>query len=87
MAYDDAFLREAHKGSSQHRESVVSSKCGCFDCLSIFAGRIVTEWIDKGQTALCPICKIDTVLPVSDKVPADNGEFLKAMQKFWMSAS
>jgi hypothetical protein len=85
MSYSPEVLEKAHKQSSQHRDRVLAGKCGCFDCLSIYDGDIVKEWIDDGQTAICPICKIDTVLPVSDDVPAGELAFLKAMRDHWTS--
>jgi len=87
MAYSEELLQKAHKQSSQHREQVLAGRCGCFDCLAIYDGTIVKTWTDDNQTALCPICKIDTVLPVSDEIPAGELAFLKAMRDFWMSAS
>ena len=36
---------------------------GCFHCLAVFPGASVSAWIDGGETALCPRCGIDSVLP------------------------
>jgi hypothetical protein len=42
--------------------------CGCFYCRRMFPPSTITEWVDEneegvGQTALCPYCGIDTVIP------------------------
>ncbi len=37
--------------------------CGCFHCQSIFASDDIRQWVNNGQTALCPQCGIDSVLP------------------------
>ncbi len=37
--------------------------CGCFSCLHVFLSTDVIDWIDDGETPLCPTCGMDTVLP------------------------
>jgi hypothetical protein len=37
--------------------------CGCFCCLHTFAATEVIDWIDDGDTPLCPFCGMDSVLP------------------------
>jgi hypothetical protein len=37
--------------------------CGCYFCLTEFKGADVEDWTDDGETALCPRCDIDAVLP------------------------
>lgn len=37
---------------------------GCFYCCKTFLSVLVNEWVDKdGDTAVCPLCRIDSVLP------------------------
>ena len=38
-------------------------ECGCFCCLQTFAAAEVIDWIDDGDTPLCPHCGIAAVLP------------------------
>ena len=33
-------------------------ECGCFCCLRTFAAAEVIDWIDDGDTPLCPHCGI-----------------------------
>ena len=56
------------KQSFCHRDKIKpDTECGCFYCLSVFKGEDIRTWADKGETAMCPVCGIDTVLPgVSD---------------------
>lgn len=73
----------AHKHSSRHREEILSSaNCGCFYCLSIFEPQSIKEWVDHGQTALCPKCGIDSILGSNSGFPI-NMEFLMEMRKHW----
>jgi hypothetical protein len=81
-------IREAHRCSSNHRAAVcASTACGCFYCCSTFTPAEILDWVDedadgKGQTALCPKCGIDAVLPAApgfDLTP----QFLAAMKAHW----
>ena len=54
----------AHKYSSNYRKLLErSTVCGCFYCERIFKPTEIKEWVDGGETALCPCCGIDSVLP------------------------
>jgi len=85
MKYSTDFLKNAHKGSSCHKEEIInSSLCGCFYCCETFSPSEINDWIDEGQrgkTAGCPKCSIDSVL--SSKYPIDDKEFLKEMHNYW----
>ncbi len=75
--------RSLHRHSSIHRETLLRvGKCGCFYCSSIFDVAEVTEWVDHEQTALCPRCGIDSVIPgtVSDLF---GEKLLSEMYEFW----
>jgi len=48
-------------------------ECGCFCCLQTFKASEVIDWIDDGDTPLCPHCGIAAVLPgVTDLVKLFN---------------
>ena len=36
--------------------------CGCFYCLRTYPATEVIDWIDDGETPLCPHCGIDAVM-------------------------
>ena len=55
---------EARKKSLFNRETVKESTiCGCFFCMNVYLSEQVVDWCDKGQTAICPHCEIDSVIP------------------------
>ncbi|WP_295569937.1 cytoplasmic protein [uncultured Stenotrophomonas sp.] len=61
--FDSADIKEAHKYSIRHRGELKDSEtCGCFYCLDIFDYKNIEDWIDDGDTALCPSCGIDSVI-------------------------
>lgn len=53
---------------------------GCFYCITIYGSSEIKEWIDGGQTALCPHCGIDSVLPIEGKPKVG---FLMEMKRYW----
>ncbi len=78
-------IEKAHDHSSYHfREVMQSQKCGCFYCCKTFNVSTVEEWIDEGQTAICPHCSIDSVIPELSFLPLTE-ENLKSMSEFWFS--
>jgi len=73
----------AHKHSIGHRtELEASAICGCFYCLCTFAPTEIKEWIDDGQTALCPHCPVDSVIGSASGYPI-TPEFLRRMHDYW----
>lgn len=79
----------AHTHSSSHREEVLNSRiCGCFYCLAVFEPDEIKDWIDIddengiGQTALCPKCKIDSVIGSGSGFSISQ-EFLSKMYAYW----
>jgi len=42
----------------------------------------ISEWIDDGQTALCPKCEIDSVIGTASGFPITH-EFLMRMHEHW----
>ena len=78
-------IRNAHRFSSDHREAIASSSlCGCFHCLSTFKPAEIGRWIET-ETAICPRCGIDSVLPDNVGLPLDR-EFLTQMQFHWFES-
>lgn len=36
--------------------------CGCFHCLAVYDALEVVDWVDDGETPLCPRCGVDAVM-------------------------
>jgi len=76
-------LKEAHKHSDNHKLDIsLSDKCGCFYCLNHFEPSEIKEWIDGGQTALCPRCGIDSVIAGNTGYLEDEW-FFSDMHNYW----
>ncbi len=73
----------AHEHCSTNRAEVERSEvCGCFYCMSVFPPSRITEWIDEGQTAICPECPVDSVIGSASGFPITR-EFLEKMHSHW----
>ena len=74
-------LQEAYEHSRLHRDHIEQSGlCGCFLCFNQFCPSRITQWIEDDQTALCPICFLDGVLPANKNAKWITTDFLKAMR-------
>ena len=80
---------DAHWYSSSNQPQLSKGeKCGCFYCQKIFDSKEIIDYItedndcDRGGTAICPYCEIDSVIGESSGYPITE-EFLIAMNKKW----
>ena len=83
-------LELAHKHSIFHRKEIETSElCGCLFCRETFAPSKIEGWTDgadgKQETALCPVCNIDSVIGDQSGFPIFAPEFLKRMNVRWFS--
>jgi len=79
----DDILRDAHQHCRKNRAELERSEMwGCFYCERIFAPTTVEEWVDGGQTAMCPYCGIDSVIGSAAGIDL-TPEFLRKMNDFW----
>lgn len=77
-------LKLAHKHSRlNHDEILRSNQCGCYYCLEVFDPKRIVKWVEKGQTALCPECGIDSVIGSESGYSVDDEQFLKRMYDHW----
>jgi hypothetical protein len=74
-------LKRLHNKSSNHRDKLMAENiCSCFYCCKKFIPSSIYEWVDSNDTALCPYCGIDSV------VPGDIDDvLLKEMQDYWFN--
>ena len=83
----DIDLVYAHNLAYSNRQKLAqASVCGCFYCLHIFSPEEIVWEIDGDNTAMCPYCGIDSVIPESASLPITKA-FLKKMREFWFTES
>jgi hypothetical protein len=49
----------------------------------IYAPKSVKKWIDGDQTALCPVCGIDSVIPLTAE--QFDSDFLEVMNRHYFA--
>ena len=83
MRFTDSQLLEAHIHSARHRDEIErSQQCGCFNCCLVFDAKEIVDYIDGGETALCPHCGTDSVIGDASGI-ALTPQFLQAMSRRW----
>ena len=56
--------------------------CYCFYCKSIIDSSEIKDYIDNGQTALCPECDMDAIIPdgIEEEI---KEEIIEDMNQYW----
>jgi len=76
-------IEQAIKLSMRNKTALESvAKAGCYQCLEIYETKEIKEWTDQGQTALCPKCHVDSVIP-SSSFNELTKEKLEEIKKYW----
>jgi hypothetical protein len=78
-------IKNAPLKSMKNRQNVKTSQiCGCYQCLATFPSQEITQWTDQNETAICPKCQTDSVLPDSCGISLDENN-LKEIKKYWFA--
>lgn len=90
MEYRIEYLEAAHKHSIFNKKEILKSDlCCCFYCLKNFKSNEIAEWTDtdnsKDETALCPLCEIDSVIGDKSGFPVTDKIFLNDMYSFYFT--
>jgi len=56
------------------------AQCGCYFCVEVIEVEEVVEFTDNGETALCPKCGIDSLIPNET-----NLEYLGELCEKWFT--
>ena len=76
-------IAEACDYSIQHKAALEASWiAACYYCQTVFPASMVSEFTDGGETALCPYCGIDAVLPSAAGYDFSQAS-LQALNEFW----
>lgn len=79
----EAQLKRLHAYSS-HNKSLIdtSQKCYCFYCKTVMDSREIKKYTDDGQTAICPECGMDSIIPDSIGETIDE-TVISEMNDYW----
>ena len=79
----EAQFKRLHAYSSHNKDLIaVSMKCYCFYCKEVVDAYEITDYADNGQTAICPRCGIDSIIPDSIEEGVDNST-ISDMNEYW----
>lgn len=79
----EAQFKKLHTYSSHNRDLVAASeKCYCFYCKAVISRYLIKDFADHGQTAICPECSIDSILPdaIDETI---NKQIIEEMNEYW----
>lgn len=75
-------LNNRHNQAFKNKELLnKSTHVGCFACTVQFTPDKIEHYVDLGETALCPYCDIDSVIPLDDQEENTREELLVDMHK------
>ena len=76
-------FEKLHAYASNNKELIKESEyCYCFYCKKQFESKEVVKYLEGENTALCPHCGIDAIIPNNVDEPIDN-ELIEGMNKYW----
>jgi hypothetical protein len=74
-------LKHAPMHAMRNKTNIaLAQQCGCYSCLKVYPSNEIKEWTDHSETALCPYCHVDAVLPGV----IDTKE-LQQIKDYWLS--
>lgn len=74
-------IKNAPIQSMKNRKTLEQhNQCGCYSCLKVFETTLIKNWTDQNQTALCPFCHTDSVVPIVDI------EYLQKAKDYWFKS-
>ena len=77
-------MKGIHSHTLRNRKEIEASEtCACLSCCETFASSEVVEYIDHGETALCPICGIDAVIGDCTGVSMDLNTLSELNKEFF----
>ena len=83
---DSPPISHASEYSIRNREGLLpGTLAACYHCLHVFPAEEITDFTDAEETALCPYCGIDSVLPQHAGYSFER-ENLEEMRAFWFGA-
>lgn len=76
-------IEKTHAYCKNNKELIIkANKCYCFHCKKIMESNEVVSFIDNKDTALCPYCGVDAIIPDSIDEKIDE-ELIEDMNKYW----
>jgi uncharacterized CHY-type Zn-finger protein len=79
-------LERCHAYTTNYDVLILNTQiCGCFYCCQFFISDTIKEFVHDNTAALCPLCGIDTVIPLTCYSDMTK-EFLEEMRLYWFES-
>lgn len=79
----EAQLKRLHTYSSHNKSQIAAANtCYCFYCKRRISKDDIKDYTDDGQTAICPACGVDAIIPDSIEEPLDDA-VISEMNEYW----
>lgn len=77
-------MKRLHSYTLRNRKEIeASDNCVCISCCEVFYASDVEDYIDEGETALCPICGIDAVIGDCTGISMDSKTLNELNKEFF----
>jgi hypothetical protein len=84
MSLNKKIILDVPKRSFKNKSLIKScNNCGCYNCKNIISSKEIKIWTDNWETAICPKCGIDSIIPESSDFKL-NEEFLSEVHDYWL---
>jgi hypothetical protein len=78
-------LSRVHQLSLYNSAEVLARGARCFNCEHYVKPNEIVDWVDDYHTAVCPVCLLDTLLPLG-LAPVEDVVFLNELRCFYLPA-
>lgn len=80
---EKALLEQLHTYSTNNRELILrSNRCVCFHCKKEMSPEQIEGYLEGENTALCPYCQVDAILPDAIDHELDD-DIIEKMNQYW----
>ena len=87
MSLNKKIILDAPKRSFKNKNEIKScNNCGCYSCKNIISSKEIERWTDNWETAICPKCGIDSIIPEAGDFEL-NEEFLSEAHNYWFKTN
>lgn len=80
---EESRIKKIHAYASHNKALIEKSqKCYCFYCKNVMDSSEINRYLDEEETALCPKCGIDSIIPDGIDENIDKG-IIEEMHDYW----
>lgn len=79
-------LLKLHKTTFKNKELLdTTNKCACCSCNHFLKTSDIKEWTDDALTAICPLCGVDAIIPITVENPITEDDLEKLYKYYFIN--